>query len=94
MKYYCNPINVPYRYQFNMDPRSGGKLQIDREAHRLPQALPLYDNAPDARVCGDYVYFCASKKGENCNYYRTKDIMKRKQSMAYIYHAHQRKSLV
>ena len=32
MKYYCNPINVPYRYQFNMDPRAHGKLQIDREA--------------------------------------------------------------
>ena len=108
MKYYCNPINVPYRYQFNMDPRSHGKLQIDREAadpsmilfqgkyyifasmnlsvwvsedmvnwesYRLPDNLPLYDYAPDARVCGDYVYFCASKKGENCNYYRTKDII-------------------
>ena len=108
MKYYCNPINVPYRYQFNMDPRSHGKLQIDREAadpsmilfqgkyyifvsmnlnvwvsedmvnweaHRLPDDLPLYDYAPDARVCGDYVYFCASRKGEICNYYRTKDII-------------------
>ena len=108
MKYYCNPINVPYRYQFNMDPRSHGKLQIDREAadpsmilfqgkyyifasmnlsvwvsedmvnweaHRLPENLPLYDYAPDVRVCGDYVYFCASKKGETCNYYRTKDII-------------------
>ena len=108
MKYYCNPINVPYRYQFNMDPRSGGRLQIDREAadpsmilfqgkyyifasmnlsvwvsedmvnweaHRLPENLPLYDYAPDARVCGEYVYFCASKKGETCNYYRTKDII-------------------
>ena len=108
MKYYCNPINVPYRYQFNMDPRSHGKLQIDREAadpsmiffkgkyyifasmnlsvwvsedladwqaYRLPENLPLYDYAPDARVCGDYVYFCASRKGENCNYYRTKNII-------------------
>lgn len=108
MKYYCNPINVPYRYQFNMDPRQHGKLQIDREgadptmiafkgkyyifasmnlrvwvsedmvnwqAHRLPENLPLYDYAPDARVCGEYVYFCASKKGENCNYYRTRDIL-------------------
>lgn len=108
MKYYCNPINVPYHYQFNMDPRSHGKLQIDREAadpsmimfkgkyyifasmnlsvwvsedmvnwesHTLPENLPLYDYAPDARVCGDYVYFCASKKGEVCNYYRTKDII-------------------
>ncbi|MCR1841924.1 family 43 glycosylhydrolase [Murimonas intestini] len=109
MKYYCNPINVPYRYQFNMDPRAHGKLQIDREAadpsmilfqgkyyifasmnlsvwvsedmvdwqsHRLPENLPLYDYAPDVRVCGDYVYFCASKKGEVCNYYRTKDIIR------------------
>lgn len=31
MKYYCIQINVPYRYQFNMDPRQHGKLQIDRE---------------------------------------------------------------
>ncbi len=108
MKYYCNPINVPYRYQFNMDPRAKGELQINREAadpslisfqgkyyifasmslsvwvsedlvnweaHRLPEHLPLYDYAPDARVCGEYVYFCASKKGEVCNYYRTRDII-------------------
>lgn len=108
MKYYCNPINVPYHYQFNMDPRSHGKMQIDREAadpsmilfkgkyyifasmnlsvwvsedmanwesYPLPENLPLYDYAPDARVCGDYVYFCASRKGEVCSYYRTKDIV-------------------
>ena len=108
MKYYCNPINVPYRYQFNRDPRANGELQINREAadpslilfqgkyylfasmnlsvwvsenladwesYRLPENLPLYDYAPDARVCGEYVYFCASKKGEVCNYYRTKDII-------------------
>ena len=107
-KYYCNPMTVPYRYQFNMDPRTHGKLQIDREgadpsmilfhgkyylfasmnlsvwvsedlvhweSYRLPENLPLYDYAPDARVCGDYVYFCASKKGTVCNYYRTKDII-------------------
>ena len=109
MKYYCNPVNVPYRYQFNMDPRSNGKLQIDREgadpsmiqfqgkyyifasmnlsvwvsedmvnweSYSLPKNLPLYDYAPDVRVCGDYVYFSASKKGENCNYYRTRDIIR------------------
>ncbi|MGF6991316.1 hypothetical protein M2150_002590 [Lachnospiraceae bacterium PM6-15] len=108
MKYYCNPLNVPYRYQFNMDPRAHGALQIDREAadpsliffkgkyyifasmnlsvwvsedlvsweaKRLPESLPLYDYAPDVRVVGDYVYFCASKKGEICNYYRTKDVV-------------------
>ena len=32
MKYYCNPLNVNYRYQFNADPRMGGQLQICREA--------------------------------------------------------------
>lgn len=109
MKYFCNPINVPYRYQFNRDLRNDGRIQVDREAadpsliffkgkyylfasmtlsvwvsedlveweaHRLPENLPLYDYAPDVRVNGDYVYFCASKKGEVCNYYRTKDILK------------------
>ena len=32
MKYYCNPININYRYQFNADPRRHGQLQICREA--------------------------------------------------------------
>ncbi len=107
MKYYCNPININYRYQFNKDPRIG-KVKIVREAadpsmicfkdkyyifasmnlsvwvsedlvnweaYRLPENLPLYDYAPDVRVCGDYVYFSASKKMEICNFYRTKDII-------------------
>ncbi len=32
MKYYCNPVNVPYRYQFNLDQRLHGQLKICREA--------------------------------------------------------------
>lgn len=32
MRYYCNPIDISYRYQFNADPRRGGELQICREA--------------------------------------------------------------
>lgn len=108
MNYYCNPINMNYRYQFNDDPRREG-IQVAREAadpsmicfqgsyyifasmqlsvwvskdlvhwesHRLPEELPLYDYAPDARVVGEYVYFCASRRGEVCDYYRTKDILK------------------
>ncbi len=107
MNYYCNPLNIDYRYQFNMDPRVG-KLQICREAadpslimfqgryyifasmqlkvwvsedlahwtsHPLPKELPLYDYAPDVCVRGEYVYFCASRREENCDYYRTKDIL-------------------
>lgn len=107
MKYYANPLNVPYRYQFNKDMRTGN-LQICREAadpsmilfkdkyyifasmtlsywestdlvnwqeKRLPDTLPLFDYAPDVRVIGDYVYYCASARGKVCNYYRTKDFV-------------------
>ena len=49
---------------------------VNWESYSLPKNLPLYDYAPDVRVCGDYVYFSASKKGENCNYYRTRDIIR------------------
>ncbi|MDD6715982.1 MAG: family 43 glycosylhydrolase [Firmicutes bacterium] len=106
--YFCNPVNVPYRYQFNRDPRLRGKIQICREAadpsmilfkgkyyifpsmnlgvwvsddlahwhyEKLPEELPLYDYAPDVRVMGEYVYFCASRREENCDRYRTKDIV-------------------
>lgn len=108
MKYLCNPVNINYRYQFNMDPRLHGRMQLCREAadpsmilfhgryyifasmtlgvwvsddlanwenHRLPRELPLYDYAPDVRVMGDWVYFCASRREENCDRYRTKDIL-------------------
>ena len=107
MAVFCNPLNVPYRYQFNQEPpQQGGGIKIAREAadpsliafqgryylfasmtlsvwasddlvtwtaHPLPKELPLYDYAPDVRVVGEYVYFSASKKGENCDFYRTKD---------------------
>ena len=106
-KYYCNPLNVDYRYQFNKDPRRGGLIEIGREAAdpsmiqfkgkyyifpsmnlsawvsedmaewhsiRLPEELPLYDYAPDVRVRGEYVYFCASRRDEVCDRWRTKDI--------------------
>ena len=111
-EYFCNPVNVPYRYQFNKPQVQGmsgdAPVQVAREAadpsmiqfqgkyyifasmtlsvwisedmvhwesHRLPESLPLYDYAPDARVVGDYVYFCASRKEEACSFYRTKDVI-------------------
>ncbi|MBQ5952400.1 MAG: family 43 glycosylhydrolase [Lachnospiraceae bacterium] len=45
------------------------------ENHRLPAELPLYDYAPDVRVLGEWVYFCASRREENCDRWRTKDIL-------------------
>ncbi|GFZ33123.1 endo-1,4-beta-xylanase [Clostridium zeae] len=107
-QYFCNPLNIDYRYQFNKSMQSYGVIEVAREAadpsmifykgkyyifasmtlgvwvsedmvhwenSKLPDNLPLYDYAPDARVIGDYVYFCASKREENCNFYRTKDIL-------------------
>ncbi len=107
MKYYCNPVNVVYRYQFNRDyGKTDGPLHIDREAadpsmicfkdkyyifpsmslgcwvsedmvnwtnYKLPENLPFYDYAPDVRVMGEYVYFCASNHDHPCSHYRTKD---------------------
>ncbi len=45
------------------------------EYRRLPDTLPLYDYAPDVRVIGEYVYFCASRRESACDRYRTKDIL-------------------
>lgn len=108
MNYYCNPINVNYRYQIPKklnDTEPGpawreaadpsmicfqGKYYIFAsmtlgvwvsedlahwENHPLPEELPLYDYAPDVRVIGDYVYFCASRVFQNCDRYRTRDIL-------------------
>lgn len=105
--YYCNPLNVPYRYQFFGDEKNEvtavsreaadpsmicfyGKYYIfpsmtagvwvsdnlaQWELRSLPEGLPFYDYAPDARVVGDYVYLCASSNKHVCDYYRTKDIL-------------------
>lgn len=107
MNYFCNPINVPYHYQFITDIRSSDGMKfINREAadpslvlfkdkyylfpsmngsvwvsedlahwesHLLPSNLPIYDYAPDVRVVGEWLYFSASKRGEICDFYRTKD---------------------
>ena len=43
------------------------------ESYPLPDYLPLYDYAPDVRVINDWVYFSASRRGQNCDFYRTKD---------------------
>lgn len=39
----------------------------------LLEGLPVYDYAPDVRAVGDLMYFCASRRGEVCDFYRTKD---------------------
>jgi len=103
MSYYCNPLNISYKYQFNKN--TNGELSVSREAadpsmimfkeryYIFPSMtcgflysddmaewkfhpvknLPSYEYAPDVRVVGDYVYFCASSH-DLPSFYRTKDL--------------------
>jgi xylan 1,4-beta-xylosidase len=45
---------------------------IDWEFHPLTD-VPIYDYAPDVRVIGEYIYFCASNKENDCSFFRSKD---------------------
>lgn len=102
MRYYCNPVNFGYKYQFNR--QQDGSITASREAadpsmilfkgryyiylsmtcgflysddmvhwefHPLKD-MPVYDYAPDVRVVGEYIYFCAANH-EKGVHYRTKD---------------------
>ena len=40
--------------------------------------LLIYDYAPDVRQIGEYLYFCASRRSENCPILRTKDPLNEK----------------
>lgn len=55
MKYFCNPVNINYRYQFNMDPREGA-LKVAREAgrpvHDLFQRKVLYFRIDELKCLG------------------------------------------
>lgn len=106
MKYYCNPMKIEYKYQFQKYLGKEGGFSIFREAadpslvkfkdsyylfpsmcggfytskdliewkfHGYQNKMPIYDYAPDVRVIGDYLYFCASKDNENSSFFRTKD---------------------
>lgn len=111
MTYYCNPLNIEYRYQFNRSMSLETRSLPDRDAicreaadptmirfkgrywlfpsmsagfyvsddlshwkfHALPDAMPLVDYAPDVRVIGDWMYFCASRRGEPCDFWRSRD---------------------
>ena len=107
MKYYCNPVNIEYRYQFLRKPTDKENIyRVYREAadpslvlfqecyylfpsmcagfftsrdlhiwefHEFLQEMPVCDYAPDVRVLGEYLYFSASRRGVNCDFYRTKD---------------------
>ena len=46
---------------------------IDWEYHKLDKPIPIFDYAPDVRVVGDFLYFCASKRSGICNFYRSRD---------------------
>lgn len=45
---------------------------LNWEFHPEPELL-IYDYAPDVRQVGEYLYFCASRRHENCPILRTRD---------------------
>ncbi len=105
----CNPLNIPYRYQFAKRAMGGQEepsFHIFREAadpsliefkglyylfpsmtggfytsqnlcewqfHKFLSEMPVCDYAPDVRKIGEHLYFCASRRSRNCDFYRTKD---------------------
>ena len=50
MGYFCNPVNMEYRYQL---------FRKKAEKDSLP--FPVHDYAPDLRVVGEYLSCCAGK---------------------------------
>jgi hypothetical protein len=55
--------------------------QLSWQYHEWPIQSALwkqerYQYAPDVRQVGEYLYFCASNRGSNCTFYRSKDPMK------------------
>jgi len=46
---------------------------VDWTFHSFNNPMPIHDYAPDVCVSGDYLYFSASKKSQNCSFYRTTD---------------------
>ncbi len=105
----CNPMNLPYHYQFakrSMGGQEEPSFHIFREAadpslvefkgkyylfpsmtagfyvsmdlsawefHEFVGEMPICDYAPDIRAVGDYLYFCASRRSTNCDFYRCKN---------------------
>lgn len=48
---------------------------LNWDFHANPDLL-IYDYAPDVRQIGDYLYFCASRRNENCPILRSADPMR------------------
>jgi xylan 1,4-beta-xylosidase len=104
-KYYCNPLNLEYRYQILKEP-GDANYRIFREAadpsavlfkgkyYLFPSMcggfyvsenltnwdfrpflseMPVCDYAPDVRVIGNRIYFCASRRDKICDFYRSAD---------------------
>lgn len=43
------------------------------EFHSFKGDIPIYAYAPDVRIIGEYMYFCASGMNEPCSFFRTRD---------------------
>jgi len=74
----ADPSLIRFRGQFYLFPSVCGGFftsddLTDWTFHQFLGEMPVLDYAPDIRPVGDYLYFCASRRGEACSFWRTKD---------------------
>lgn len=74
----ADPTLILFRGEYLLFPSMAGGFYSSDDLmawtfHKFGPEIPIYDYAPDVHVIGEYLYFSASKAGENCSFYRTKD---------------------
>lgn len=74
----ADPSMVLFKGMYYLFPSMTGGFLASKdlanwEFHSFKNKMPIYDYAPDVCVKGDYIYFSASKRQDNCSFYRSTD---------------------
>lgn len=73
----ADPSVVRYKGLFYLFPSMSAGFWTSTDLHdwlfHENSELPIYDYAPDVKEIGGMLYFCASRRGENCPILRTAD---------------------
>lgn len=77
----ADPSMVLFKGLYYLFPSMAGGFYTSEDLHEwryneFLQDMPEYAYAPDVRVAGEYLYFCASKTDESWAFFRTKDPLK------------------
>ena len=74
----ADPTLVLFKGRYYLFPSMTGGFYVsddlvDWDFHELEAPIPVFDYAPDVCVVGEYLYFSASRRSENCDFYRSRD---------------------